>query len=141
MFIRRLPLYCMGARRLFDWRHYTLAPFVYGSDLHQYVTHMTPDLNLPPISASGPRTGPSSPAAAASTVPLEALRPIAAALLAPGENAEAQVVRNTPRDGQFEVLLRLAKAGAPTAEVSVVSPQPLPSGNRFSVQSITPTQL
>lgn len=102
---------------------------------------MTPDLNLPPITASSPRTGPSSPAAAASAVPLEVLRPIAAALLAPGETTEAEVVRNTPKNGQFEVLLRLAKAGVPPAEVSVVSRQPLQTGTSVTVQSITPTQL
>ena len=102
---------------------------------------MTPDLNLPPISANTPRTGPSSPVAASSAVPLEVLRPIAAATLAPGESAEAQVVKSTPRGGEFELLLRLAKAGAPPAEVSVISRQPVDAGTNVTVQSVSPTRL
>lgn len=102
---------------------------------------MTPDIHLPPITASGPGTGASSPVAAASAVPLEVLRPIAAATLAAGESASAQVVKSTPQSGHFEVLLRLAKAGAPPADISVVSRQPLAAGSNVTVQSVSPTQL
>ncbi|MFA5677971.1 MAG: flagellar hook-length control protein FliK [Pseudomonas sp.] len=102
---------------------------------------MTPDLNLPPITASSPRNGPSTPAAASPAVPLEVLRPIAAATLAPGESAAAEVLKSTPRAGQFELLLRLAKAGAPSTEVSVTSRQPLQPGSSVTVQSISPTKL
>lgn len=102
---------------------------------------MTPDLNLPPITANSPSRGPSSPAGTASAVPLELLRPIAASILAAGESASAQVVDSKPRAGQFEVLLRLAKAGLPPAEVAVVSRQPLAVGSNVTVQSVSPTQL
>ncbi|GGI93838.1 flagellar hook-length control protein FliK [Halopseudomonas pertucinogena] len=102
---------------------------------------MTPDLNLPPISPSPPRNGPSSAAAGPSAVPLELLRPIAAATLAPGENAEARVVSSEARGGQFEVLLRLARAAGGTADISVASRQPLEPGSAVTVQALTPTRL
>lgn len=100
-----------------------------------------PDLNLPPISANRPGTGASAAAAATSAVALELLRPIAAQTLAPGESARAQVVESQARSGQFEVLLRLAKAGLPPTEVSVTSRQPLDAGARLTVQAVTPTRL
>ena len=102
---------------------------------------MTPDLNLPPITPSSPRNGRSSPVTAPSAVPLEVLRPIAAATLAAGESARAEVVDSKARGGHFEVLLRLAKAGVPPSEVNVVSRQPLAAGTKVTVQSISPTQL
>lgn len=102
---------------------------------------MTPDLNLPPITASSPRTGPSSPSASASAVALELLRPIAAATLAPGESARAEVLDSKAQAGQFEVLLRLAKAGSPPAEISVLSRQSLEPGSTATVQSVSPTRL
>ena len=102
---------------------------------------MTPDLNLPPITASSPRTGPSGPSAAASAVALELLRPIAAATLAPGESARAEVLDSKAQAGQFEVLLRLARAGSPPTEISVLSRQPLEPGSTATVQSVSPTRL
>lgn len=102
---------------------------------------MTPDLNLPPITPGGPRNGASSPAASPSAVPLEVLRPIAAATLAPGESATAQVVDSKARSGHFEVLLRLAKTGVPPTEVRVNSRQPLTAGTNITVQAVNPTQL
>ncbi|MEJ6655363.1 MAG: hypothetical protein QNL70_05100, partial [Pseudomonas sp.] len=102
---------------------------------------MTPDLNLPPITANTVRTGPSSPTAAASAVALELLRPIAAATLAPGESARAEVVSSKAQTGQFEILLRLAKAGLPPTEVSVTSRQTLAPGTDLTVQAISPTRL
>lgn len=102
---------------------------------------MTPDLNLPPMLPGSLRVGPSSPSAAGSAVPLEALRPIAAATLAPGDSAQAQVVDSKARGGQFEVLLRLARAGLPAAEISVTSRQPLEPGTSVTVQSVSPTRL
>src|SRR5690606_17757143 len=110
-------------------------------DLHQYVTQMMPDLNLPPISANRPGTGASATAAAASAVALELLRPIAAQTLAPGESARAQVVESQPRSGQFEILLRLAKAGLPPTEISVTSRQSLDAGTSLTVQAVSPTRL
>lgn len=102
---------------------------------------MTPDLNLPPITTSSPGSRPSSPAPAAPFVPLELLRPIAAAVLQPGESAAAEVVHSRSRDGHFEVLLRLAKAGMPPAEVSVSSRQSLEPGTQLTVQSVNPTRM
>ena len=102
---------------------------------------MTPDLNLPPITPSSPRNGPSSPATSASAVPLEVVRPIAAAVLAPGESANAEVVDSKARSGHFELLLRLAKTGVSPAEVRVTSRQPLAAGTNVTVQSVSPTQL
>lgn len=102
---------------------------------------MTPDLNLPPITASRPGTGAPAPTAAASAAALELLRPIAAATLAPGESARAEVVASQPRSGQFEVLLRLAKAGLPPTDVSVLSRQPLEAGTGLTVQAVSPTRL
>ena len=102
---------------------------------------MTPDLNLPPITASRPGTGVTAPAATTSAVALELLRPIAAATLAPGESARAEVVDSQPRSGQFEVLLRLAKAGLPPTEVSVISRQPLEAGTGLTVQAVSPNRL
>lgn len=102
---------------------------------------MTPDLNLPPITANTARTGPSSPTAAASAVALELLRPIAAATLAPGESARAEVVSSKAQTGQFEILLRLAKASVPPTEISVTSRQPLAPGTNLTVQAISPTRL
>ena len=102
---------------------------------------MTPDLNLPPITANRPGTGASAAAAVTSAVALELLRPIAAQTLAPGESARAQVVDSQPRSGQFEVLLRLAKAGLPPTEVSVTSRQPLDAGTSLTVQAVSPTRL
>src|SRR5690554_7416417 len=69
---------------------------------------MTPDIKLSSIPLNSLRTGPSSAPATSAAVPLELLRPIAAATLAPGESASAEVLQNRPRDGQFELLLRLA---------------------------------
>ncbi|MEZ2745426.1 flagellar hook-length control protein FliK [Halopseudomonas bauzanensis] len=102
---------------------------------------MTPDLNLPPITASRPGTGAPAPAAAASAVALELLRPIAAATLAPGESTRAEVVDSQPRSGQFEVLLRLAKAGLPPTDVSVISRQPLEAGTSLTIQAVSPNRL
>ena len=102
---------------------------------------MTPDLNLPPITSSSPGSRPSSPAATAPFVPLELLRPIAAAVLQPGESAPAEIVESKARGGQFEVLLRLAKTGLSPTEVSVNSRQPLEPGTQVTVQSISPTRL
>ena len=102
---------------------------------------MTPDMNLPPITSSSPGSRPSSPAAAPALVPLELLRPIAAATLQPGESATAEVVDSKVRSGHFEVLLRLAKAGLPPAEVSVSSRQALAPGTQVTVQSVSPTKL
>src|SRR5690606_37072892 len=101
---------------------------------------MTPDLNLPPITANRPGTGASAAAAVTSAVALELLRPIAAQTLAPGESARAQVVDSQPRSGQFEILLRLAKAGLPPTEVSVTSRQPL-DATSLTVQAVSPTRL
>ena len=102
---------------------------------------MTPDLNLPPITANRPGTGAPAPTTTASAVALELLRPIAAATLAPGESAQAEVVASQPRSGQFEVLLRLAKAGLPPTDVSVLSRQPLEAGTGLTVQAVSPTRL
>lgn len=102
---------------------------------------MTPDLNLPPITPSSARNGPSSPVALSSAVPLEVMRPIAAAILALGESASAEVVDSKARAGHFEVLLQLAKAGVPPTEVSVVSRQQLTAGTNVTLHSISPTQL
>jgi len=102
---------------------------------------MTPDLNLPPITANSPRTGPSSSPAAASAVALELLRPIAAATLAPGESARAEVLDSKAQAGQFEILLRLARAGSPPADISVRSHQALEPGSTATVQSVSPTRL
>lgn len=102
---------------------------------------MTPDLNLPPITPSSARNGPSSPVTSPSTVPLEVMRPIAAATLAAGESANAEVVDSKARSGHFELLLRLAKTGVSPAEVRVTSRQPLTAGTNVTVQSVSPTQL
>src|SRR5690606_40541778 len=72
---------------------------------------------------------------------LELLRPIAAATLAPGESASAEVLQNRPRDGQFALLLRLARANAAPVEVSVRSPPPLPAGTELKVQALSPVRL
>ena len=102
---------------------------------------MTPDIKLSSIPLNSLRTGPSSAPATAAAVPLELLRPIAAATLAPGESASAEVLQNRPRDGQFELLLRLARANAAPVEVSVRSPQPLPAGTELRVQALSPVRL
>ncbi|SDR97937.1 hook-length control protein FliK [Halopseudomonas litoralis] len=102
---------------------------------------MTPDLNLPPITANAVKTAPSSPAAAASAMALELLRPIAAATLAPGESARAEVVSNKAQTGQFEILLRLAKAGIPPTEVSVTSRQAIDPGTSLTVQAVGSSRL
>src|SRR5690606_23211716 len=102
---------------------------------------MTPDLNLPPITANRPGTGALAPTANASAVALGLLRPIAAATLGRGGSARAVVVSSLPRSGPFEVLLRLAKAGLPPTGVSVLSRQPLEAGTGLTVQAVSPTRL
>lgn len=141
MFAGILPLYCIGNALLISCSHYTYGPCCKGPDLHQYVTQMTPDLNLPPITTNPIRSGPSSLSGATAPIPLELLRPIAAELLAPGESVRAEVLSSSAKSGQFELLLRLATDRAEASNVTVLSRQPIEPGTQLTARAISPTQL
>ncbi|HDZ55256.1 MAG TPA: flagellar hook-length control protein FliK [Pseudomonas xinjiangensis] len=102
---------------------------------------MTSDFRLPPV-ASPPGSGPASRSADAAALALQLLRPIDAQVLPPGETARAEVVRSTAQAGQFELLLRIARAdGAVPAEVKVTSRQPVAEGTQLVVQAVNQTRL
>lgn len=76
---------------------------------------------------------------------MQLLRPIDALQLAAGEKLSAEVVQSSPRpnnNGQFEVLLRIARAdsGAPL-NIPATSPQPVSTGTQMVVQALSQTQL
>ena len=112
---------------------------------------MSSDIRLPPT-ASIPPSAPTTPAAATSarsveviSLALQLLRPIDAQQLGLGEKLPAEVVQSNPRPntgGQFEVLLRIARAGtgAPV-NIPATSPQPVSTGTQMVVQALSQTQL
>ncbi|SDR96555.1 hook-length control protein FliK [Halopseudomonas xinjiangensis] len=102
---------------------------------------MTSDFRLPPA-ASTPGSASSARPADAAALALQLLRPIDAAVLAPGQSAPAEVVRSTAQAGQFELLLRIARGnGLPPADVAVTSRQPVAEGTQLVVQAVNQTRL
>ena len=102
---------------------------------------MTSDFRLPPTASTPGPAAVARPADAAA-IALQLLRPIDAAVLAPGQSAAAEVVRSTAQAGQFELLLRIARSeGMPPADVAVSSRQPIADGSQLVVQVVNQTRL
>lgn len=102
---------------------------------------MTADFSLPPLpkpQAASPPGRNVDPAVLA----LQLLRPIDAQALPPGQQASAEVIRSTPQDNQFALLLRIARQDGQAAfEVPVSSRQAVPEGTQLAVQLVNQTRL